>query len=432
MTGTTKVRRVAGYVRQSKDERGDALSITRQEERIREVCRSRGWELVAVYADLARSAGNGKSRPELDRMLSRLGDVDGIVFAKLDRLARSLSHMLKIVERCEDAGVEVIATDDEIDTTKASGRAFLQMRGVFAEFELGTTSERYKAMRDRKRERGEWVGRTPYGWKVGAAGRLVAEPQQQARLRKAARAYIGGGTLAEAAAILGTSSATPTRRILLSSRVQDALGDLGDELAEALRSRKMDRVPSSNRSLLGGVARCAVCDGPLRRSSTRAGSSSGRWYRYRCAGPGHPGISAPRLEEYVSAEVLRAVDPRQVERRMRERQKSPKAAEIAAIEARLVELADWAADGTFTKAQFVRQRDRLAAKAAELREAEPDDAPDLPLEVARRLEEFWPAMTTLERRDVIRAVVRRVVISASDRPSGWRLPEDRVEIEWRT
>jgi DNA invertase Pin-like site-specific DNA recombinase len=430
MTPTTKVRRVAGYTRQSKDERGDALSVARQEERIREVCRDRGWELVAVYADLARSAGNGKSRPELDRMLSRLGDVDGIVFAKLDRLARSLSHMLKIVEQCEEAGVQVIATDDDIDTTKASGRAFLQMRGVFAEFELGTTSERYKAMRDRKRQNGEWVGRPPLGWKIEDK-HLVPARAEQAKLRKAAKAYVRGGTLAEAAAILGTSSASPTRRILLSARVQAALGDLGDELAEALRSRKMDRVPSSNRSLLGGVARCAICDGPLRRSSTRAGTSSGRWYRYRCAENGHPGIPAPWLEDYVSAAVLDAVDPRQVERRMRERARNPKIAEVAAIEARIAELEDWVGDGTLSKASFIRQRDRLTAKLAELREAESDDAPDLPLEIARNLKEFWPAMTTLERRDVIRAVVRRVVISASDRPSGWRLPEDRVRIEWR-
>jgi site-specific DNA recombinase len=393
-----------------------------------------GWQVVSTYADLARSAANGKSRPELDRMMGRLSEVDVIAFTKLDRLARSVSHLLKLVDEAQAAGVQLVATDDEIDTTRASGRAMLQMRGVFAELELETTRERYQAMIDHKRQRDEWLGQAPYGWRVKDK-HLIRDRQEQTAIRKAARAYVRGGTFAEAAEILGLSSPSPARRILMSHRVQVALGELGDELAVTLRLRRMDRVPASHRSLLGGIARCGECGGPMTLSSTRGGRS-GRWMQYRCAtkGSGHAGISGPRLEEHVSQAVLDAIDPKQIERRMKKRQKTPKAAEVAAIEARISELEDMLGDGTLTKAAFVRQRDRLNAKITDLRQAEPDDAPELPLDIARNLEAFWPEMTTVERRDVIRAVVRRVVVqkgtAAIERQGTDRGPRaDRVALD---
>jgi DNA invertase Pin-like site-specific DNA recombinase len=419
---------VAAYIRQSQDERGDAASITRQRDRIEEECRRRGWELVDVHADLARSAANGKSRPELDRMMSRLGAVDVIMFTKLDRLARSVSHLLKLVDETQAAGVQLVATDDEIDTTRASGRAMMQMRGVFAELELETARERYQAMIDHKRTRDEWIGRAPYGWRVEGK-HLVADRSQQATLRKAARSYVRGGTCAQAAEVLGVAAPSVARRILMTPRVQAALGDLGDQLAEALASRRTDRVSSSHRSLLGGVARCALCEGPLRRSSTRAGRE-GRWYTYRCTETGHAGVSGPWLEQHVTAKVLDAVDPKALAKRMRERQRNPKAAEVAALETRIAELEDWVGDGTLTKSAFIRQRDRLLARIADLRQPD-DDAPELPLDIARNLAAYWPAMTTIERRDVIRALVRRVVVAKAPRSNGRAPTEDRVEIEWR-
>jgi DNA invertase Pin-like site-specific DNA recombinase len=427
----TKTKHVAAYVRQSQDERGDAASIKRQQDRIAEECRRRGWQLVATYSDLARSAANGKARPELDRMMSHLGDIDVVMFTRLDRLARSVSHLLKLVDETQEAGVQLVATDDEIDTTRASGRAMLQMRGVFAELELETIRERYKSMIDAKKAKDEWLGRAPFGWKIEGK-HLVPDRAQQATLRKAARTYVRGGTYADAAEILGVAAPSVARRILMTRRVQDALGELGDDLAVTLRSRRMDRVPGSSRSLLGGIARCAECGGPMRQSSTRAGRS-GLWKQYRCPESGHSGISGSWLEEHVAQVVLDGLDPKQIERRMRERQKTaPKAAEVAVIEARIVELEDMVGDGTLSRAAFVRQRERQLARIKELRQEEVEEAPELPVEIARNLEAYWPKMTTLERRDVIRAVVRRVVVSKAAPRSNGRAPtEDRVQIEWR-
>ena len=423
-------KRVAGYVRLSK-ETEDTTSPERQRQAIRRLCRDRAWTLAETFEDIDVSAFNGRHRPGLDRLMSRLSDFDAIVFWKLDRLSRSSVEAGQIADRCKAEGVDLVATDMNLDTTSAGGKFIYTVLAAAGEMESARISERSRSMMAYKRERSEWVGRAPYGWKVRDK-HLVPDRSQQAALRRASRAFVRGATYAEAAAILGVSAPTVAQRILRSPRVQVALGDVGDELAEALRSRRLDRVPKSARSLLGGIARCAECSGPMRQSSTRAGRS-GRWTQYRCSEKGHAGVSGPWLEEHVSQAVVEAIDPKALARRVRERQRNPRAAEVAAAEARITELEDMLGDGTLTKSAFVRQRDRLMRRIDDLRVADQDeDAPDLPLEIARNLGAYWPNMTTAERRDVIRAVVRRVVVVKAPPHSNGRAPtEDRVRIDWR-
>ncbi len=426
----TETKRVAGYVRLSK-ETEETTSPERQRRAIRRLCSDRGWTLSETFEDIDVSAYNGRHRPSLERLMSRLGDFDAVVFWKLDRLSRSSVEAGQIAERCKAEGVDLVATDMNLDTTSAGGKFIYTVLAAAGEMESARISERSRSMMEYKRDRGEWVGKPPFGWRVKDK-RLVPNRSQQAALRKAARAFVGGATLAECARILGFDQATVAQRILRSPRVQVALGALGDELAAALRARAMQRVPASRRSLLGGIARCAICEGPMRLSSTRAGRQ-GRWTTYRCTQTGHAGIAGVWLEEFVSGAVLDAIDPKALGRRMRERQRNPKAAEIAAIEARIVELEDMVGDGTLTRSAFVRQRDRQLGRVAELRGVDLDsDAPDLPLEIARNLGSYWPKMTTSERRDVVRALIRRIVVTKAPPGSNGHPPTaDRVSVEWR-
>jgi site-specific DNA recombinase len=113
-----------GYVRLSRLEQ-DTTSPHRQREVIAELCRQRRWDLVDIFEDLDVSGGK-ESRRGLDEMLARLADVDAVVTWKLDRLARSLPHLLKLAERFEAAGVQLVTADGEVDTTSAAGKAFLR------------------------------------------------------------------------------------------------------------------------------------------------------------------------------------------------------------------------------------------------------------------------------------------------------------------
>lgn len=99
------------------------------------------------------------TRPRLDEALGALQQGDVVVVYKVDRLARSLSDLLSILRRIEEAGAEFQSLTEPIDTTTAAGRLMLQLLGAFAEFERSLIRERSAAGLVAARERGVRLGR---------------------------------------------------------------------------------------------------------------------------------------------------------------------------------------------------------------------------------------------------------------------------------
>jgi len=75
-------------------------------------------------------------------LLDFLRDGDTLVVTRIDRLARSLKDLQDIVHELKDRGVALKATEQPVDTSTAAGKAFLDMLGVFAEFETNLRRER--------------------------------------------------------------------------------------------------------------------------------------------------------------------------------------------------------------------------------------------------------------------------------------------------
>jgi site-specific DNA recombinase len=79
-------------------------------------------ELVETFEDLDLSAYSRRvRRPGLEKMLSRLGEVDTVVTWRLDRLARSVSGFSKLLETFDEARVKMATTDGQVDMTSVSG-----------------------------------------------------------------------------------------------------------------------------------------------------------------------------------------------------------------------------------------------------------------------------------------------------------------------
>ena len=74
-------------------------------------------------------------RDELKTLLSFLRDGDSLVITRIDRLARSVKDLEEIVEQLNNKGVNLVATEQPIDTSTSVGKCFLQMLSVFVEFE---------------------------------------------------------------------------------------------------------------------------------------------------------------------------------------------------------------------------------------------------------------------------------------------------------
>ena len=92
-----------------------------------------------------QASGGSRSRPVLARVLDQLRVGDTLVVVRIDRLARSLSHLLEIIERLEAKGAHFRSLQDPIDTASPQGKFTLQVLGAAAEFERALIRERTKA-----------------------------------------------------------------------------------------------------------------------------------------------------------------------------------------------------------------------------------------------------------------------------------------------
>ena len=108
-----------------------------------------------------RSGGDRAGRSELQLLLDFLRKGDTLVVTRIDRLARSMKDLQDIVHELKAKGVALKATDQPIDTGSAAGKAFLDMLGVFAEFETNLRRERQLEGIRAAKARGVYKGRKP-------------------------------------------------------------------------------------------------------------------------------------------------------------------------------------------------------------------------------------------------------------------------------
>ena len=106
-----------------------------------------------------KRSGATLRRPVLDKLLRNLKRGDTLVVYKLGRVARSLKHLLTIIERLQERGAGFESLTEHIDTNTPAGRLMLQMLGAFAEFEREMIRERTTSGMQAAKKRGVRLGR---------------------------------------------------------------------------------------------------------------------------------------------------------------------------------------------------------------------------------------------------------------------------------
>jgi len=121
--------------------------------------------LKAAGCDVIRaekaSGARRDERTELQVLLNFLRQGDTLVVTRIDRLARSVKDLQDIVHELKAKGAKLKATEQPIDTGTAAGKAFLNMLGVFAEFETNLRRERQLEGIAAAKARGVYKGRQP-------------------------------------------------------------------------------------------------------------------------------------------------------------------------------------------------------------------------------------------------------------------------------
>jgi len=128
---------------------------------LEQLARQRGLEIIKVYRD--QVSGTRARRPGLDQLLSdaRQGKFDVVLVWACDRLARSVSHFLTVLDELGHLHIEFISYREQLDTTGPLGRAVVVIISAIAELERSLIVERVRAGLRRAKLEGRRLGRPP-------------------------------------------------------------------------------------------------------------------------------------------------------------------------------------------------------------------------------------------------------------------------------
>lgn len=194
--------RCAVYTRKSEESRLD-LEVNSLDAQ-RDVCSAyikcnahKGWVELPTHYDDAGFSGSTLERPSLQRLIQDIeaNQVDVVVFYKIDRLTRSLSDFVRLIDALKRHRVAFASVTQSFDTSESMGRMILNILLTFAQFEREMLSDRIKDKFAVMRQRGifPW-GRLPLGYdRVGS--QLVINPEEAATVRRAFEMALTAPTL---------------------------------------------------------------------------------------------------------------------------------------------------------------------------------------------------------------------------------------------
>ncbi|WP_251848721.1 recombinase family protein [Atlantibacter hermannii] len=163
---------LVGYVRVSTNDQNTALQKNALE--------CAGCELI--FED--KISGKTSERPGLKKLLKALSSGDTLIVWKLDRLGRSMRHLVTLIEELRQRDINFRSLTDSIDTSTPMGRFFFHVMGALAEMERELIVERTRAGLEAARAQGRIGGRRPKltAEQWAQAGRLIAAGESRQRV----------------------------------------------------------------------------------------------------------------------------------------------------------------------------------------------------------------------------------------------------------
>ena len=161
-------KKIAGiYIRVStEDQAREGFSLGEQEEKLRQLCKYKDFEIFKIYKDAGISAKNMKDRPAFQQMLDdmKAGKLNYIVAYKLDRVTRSVRDLEVLISTLEQYQCYLICDRDDVNTSTANGRFFVRMLTVLSQLEIEIVSERTKFGLNGAIKAGHIPGKVPLGY----------------------------------------------------------------------------------------------------------------------------------------------------------------------------------------------------------------------------------------------------------------------------
>jgi len=181
--------RTAIYIRVSTEEQvQEGFSVRGQTEKLKSYALLKEWEIYNIYSDEGISGKNIVDRPAINMLIDDIknGKVNNVLVFRVDRLTRSTKNLIELVELFEDYNCTFNSLTESIDTDTPSGRMFLKIIGIFAEFERENLAVRLKLGFERKVKEGYTLASNniTYGYVRKKGEKIETVNQEEARIVK--------------------------------------------------------------------------------------------------------------------------------------------------------------------------------------------------------------------------------------------------------
>lgn len=483
---STPPRIAALYVRQSLDKALDGLAVERQLEDCETRTRALGWTIGKVFPDNDVSASSTKPRPEYLKMLEALeaGTYNAVVVWDLDRLTRRPIEIEHFIDLADRKNIALASVGGDVDLSTDNGRLFARIKGAVARAEVERKSARQKRAELQRAQSGlPHISHRPYGYDSDGMTIRPDEAEALQLMRKLLLAGTGYHGIAIELNLRGyTTTASKVwhpltvRKVLSNVRYKGVRSYNGEEyeaqwpaIFTAEEFDHMQLVMRNKRELAGGrpvprkflltgLVFCGRC-GVHATGSRMIGNRDKKVRRvYRCLKPhgsfrangcGSMQRNADALEEFIRQLVVFRLD-------------GPKLAELLVVgdhdQAQLsdlltdrmvkidrkIALADDYSDGTFTKDEYLRQKDRLDSSIHEIDQAIgalQRGSVTLDVDPGIRIAEAWEKNDDNWRRQLLDMLIDRIELMPSntstmtkaERFDGkWQFRPSDVKIVWKS
>jgi len=445
----SKLIRVALYIRVSgEDQKIKGLSLEAQQERLEAYARERGWLIVGIYIDAAKTARkNIHKRTEFQRMIESVkrNEVDILLFCRLDRWFRSVADYYKVIEVLQAHNCDWKTTDEEYDTTTANGRLYINVKLSIAQNEADIDGERINVVFDSKIAHGTVVsGSVPFGFRINKEKQLEIVSENAAIVQDAFNYFENivskRSTIRYIRKTYGVNWCEATFYRMLKEKlytgVYDKNGRYNDHFCPAiitqqqfdrvqmLLKRNVRYVPSGRVYIFTSILTCAECDHKM------SGYISRNIYYYRCnqhfkrelCSHNHS-AREDYIEKWLFEHLVEEIERYQLEWEMEAAKKKTAAARTdkAALKRKLTKLKELYINDLINIEDYKRDYEIYTAALNNISEPSIEPPPDFTAVrklLGKNFRNIYNGLTREEKRTLWRSVIKEIRIDNDQNITG--------------
>lgn len=461
------------YRRQSLDANNDQLGIARQLKECKRVAKAKSLTVTEVITDNCVSASK-RGRPGYDRLVKMMatGQVDTVIILRIDRLLRLNDELEELIQLVEKHPVRVVTAEGDVDLSTPQGRLVARILVSVARSEMEVKSARHKLANRQRAEAGQPHGsRRAFGYE---ADNITIRESEAQVLRDVARRFLNGWSYRSLSQYLNDQGITTAegckffpitvRNMLMRKRYaaireyqgQEFKGawtpifdrDTWERIQFKVRGRQeaAGNKAVTRKYLLTGYLFCGVCGGQLNGEKKRDHPSRPLRDTYTCRASHCVIRGAVPLEHFIRELIVYRLSTPDMARLLEKAKSSANVGELlerkrAATE-KLDSLVDDYSDGTLTKAEYIRAKERTKARLeavdSELAAVYQTDTLGGLVGTSDALRERWNDESHAWRRHVISQLIERVVVNKGiTKPfymadgKRYRFDTELIDVVWR-